>query len=203
MIAQLRGKVVVLEKDALVLDVGGVGFRVFVPSGTRSSLGRVGEDVRLLTVMIVREDFIGLYGFETTQERELFNALCDVKGIGPKTAMGILSALSPDRLALAIATGDIGALAQAPGVGKRTAERLTVELKGRIGEIAPVDTELTRGAGSCAETSPAGDAVNALVSLGYSSYEAERAVGLVISEGVTDDASQIIRAALGKMVKGE
>jgi Holliday junction DNA helicase RuvA len=97
MISQLRGKVASIERDAIVLDVGGIGFSVSVTSGTRATLGRIGEEVRLFTAMVIRDDCVNLYGFESVEEREFFHMLCEVKGIGPKTALSILSSLSPRR----------------------------------------------------------------------------------------------------------
>ncbi|MEA4882086.1 MAG: Holliday junction branch migration protein RuvA [Clostridia bacterium] len=201
MISQLRGRVAALERDAVVLDVGGIGFRVSVPAGTRASLGRVGEEVRLLTTMVIREGFVGLYGFETSEERGLFEMLRDVSGIGPKTALSILSTLPPDRLILAISSGDIRTLSTAPGVGKRTAERLAVELRGKVGELAPADAAPDSGADY--GSGQVGDAISALVSLGYSPVEAERAVATAVAAGCSGEASVIIRAALSRLARTE
>ncbi|HHY61610.1 MAG TPA: Holliday junction branch migration protein RuvA [Firmicutes bacterium] len=202
MISQLRGKVASIERDAIVLDVGGIGFSVSVTSGTRATLGRIGEEVRLFTAMVIRDDCVNLYGFESVEEREFFHMLCEVKGIGPKTALSILSSLSPETLSMAISSGDIAMLATAPGVGKRTAERLAVELKGKVGQFIS-DEFIERGASANADSTAAQDAISALVSLGYLPVEAERAVAAAVAAGYSDDASAIIRAALSRMSRAE
>lgn len=202
MISRLRGNVVSIEREAIVLDVGGIGFSVSVPSGTRASLGRVGEEVRLFTAMVVRDDSMDLYGFESTEEREFFHMLCEVKGIGPRTALSILSSLSPERLSMAISAGDIAMLATAPGVGKRTAERLAVELRGKVGQFLSGESAMT-GTPVDTDQTATGDAISALTSLGYSPLEAERAVAAAVAAGYSDDASAIIRAALSRMSRVE
>ena len=136
MISQLRGRVVGMDGDAMVVDVGGVGFRVSATAGARALAGQSGNEARLFTEMVVREDSIDLFGFETAQERELFGILREVKGVGPKTALSILSALSVSRLVMAVSTGDVHTLASAPGVGKRMAERLAMELRDKVGGFA-------------------------------------------------------------------
>ncbi|MCR4427264.1 MAG: Holliday junction branch migration protein RuvA [Firmicutes bacterium] len=202
MIAQLKGIVAAVERDAVVLDAGGIGFRVFVPSSTRASIGRPGDEARLLTVMIVREDAVTLYGFESEEERSLFNMLQDVSGIGPKTALAMLSVLSPDRLLLAISTGDTRTLSTAPGVGKRTAERLALELRDKVGAIMRPDAlEEREVAGGLGDAH--GDAVRGLVALGYTVVEADRAVRAVLRDKPSDQPAAIIKAALSRLARAE
>ena len=171
MIATLHGKLLSRTDDALIVNVGGVGFRVRAPTGTLANLGAVGSEVQLFTHLHVREDELSLYGFATEDELRLFETLLTVSGIGPKVALGILSATSTDTLRIAIAQGNIEILTTIPGIGKKTAQRLVLELKGKIdvsglgeiGELTPVDE----------------DVVNALINLGYSAAEAARAARAV------------------------
>jgi len=205
-ISQLRGRVVGMDGDALVIDVGGVGFRVSATAGAKALAGQSGNEARLFTEMVVREDSIDLFGFATCEERELFGILREVRGVGPKTALSILSALSVSRLVTAVATGDVHTLASAPGVGKRTAERLAMELRDKVGgftvdglpdanQAAGVVTGMAGGA-------PA-DAAAALVALGYSVGEADRAVAAAVAAGYTGNASAIIKAALSRLARAE
>ncbi|HAI85539.1 MAG TPA: Holliday junction branch migration protein RuvA [Firmicutes bacterium] len=202
MISQLRGRVVGIDRGALIIDVGGVGFRVSATAGARAAAGSTGSEARLFTEMVVKEDCIDLYGFETADERELFGILREVKGVGPKTALSILSALSAERLVMAVSTGDVHTLASAPGVGKRTAERLAMELRDKVGRFAVEgipDPIRAAGVGGGAS----GDAKAALLALGYSTGEADRAVAAAVAAGYTDNASAIIRAALARLSRAE
>ena len=131
MIAQLRGAVADCESDHVVVDVNGVGYLVFVPSSTAMSLV-AGEEVQLYISTVVREDAITLYGFQSTKDRDAFTILRGVNKIGPKSALSILSGMGMEALAQAVATDDVRALSKIPGVGKRTAERLCLELKDRL-----------------------------------------------------------------------
>ena len=206
MISQLRGKVLGMDRDALIIDVGGVGFRVSATAGARALAGQSGNEARIFTEMVVREDSIDLFGFETAQERELFGILREVKGVGPKTALSILSALSVSRLVMAVSTGDVHTLASAPGVGKRTAERLAMELRDKVGGFAAdglpdVGQALSATAGM-GHGAPR-DAAAALVALGYSVGEADRAVAAAVAAGYTDNASAIIKAALSRLSGAE
>ena len=206
MISQLRGKVVGLDRDAVVIDVGGIGFRVSATAGAKALAAPGGGEARLFTEMVVRDDSIDLYGFETAEEREMFCILREVKGVGPKTALSILSALGSSRLAMALSTGDVHALASAPGVGKRTAERLAMELRDRVGRFTSsdlTDTSQAAGIGAGRAGGVQGDAVAALAALGYSVAEADRAVAAAISAGYTETASAIIKAALSRLSRGE
>lgn len=173
MIASLHGKIQARTDDALTLNVGGVGYRVRVPTGTLANLGAIGSEAQLYTHLHVREDEMSLYGFASEDELGLFEKLLTVSGIGPKVALGILSSASPDAIRYAIAQGDADALTAFPGIGKKTAQRLVLELRGKIdlsslagaGELTPVDQ----------------DVMNALITLGYSAAEASRAARSVPS----------------------
>ena len=167
MIATLHGKMQSRTDDSLIVNVGGVGFRVRVPSGTIANLGAVGSDVMLFTHLHVREDDLSLYGFATEDELRLFETLLTVSGIGPKVGMGVLSSASAETLRVAIAQGNLDVLTALPGIGKKTAQRLVLELKGKID---------VSGLGEIGELSPMDeDVMNALINLGYSAAEATRA----------------------------
>lgn len=173
MIASLRGTLIHLGADHLVIEAGGVGYLVFAPRPVLGSIGPLGESVFVHTVLIVREDSMTLYGFATREQRALFESFLGVSGVGPKVALSLLSAGSPDEIRTAIAHSDTARLARVPGIGKKTAERLVLELKGKLdlkGLPVPV-----------AGATPAATAVNnelaeLLVSLGYSAAEAASAI---------------------------
>jgi Holliday junction DNA helicase RuvA len=133
MISSLHGKLESLGSDSAVINVNGIGFRVLMPTSTLSTLGSVNGEVDLHTQMVVREDAITLYGFATSEELEMFRALTGVSGFGSRLALSVLSAMTVDQASMAIATGSIELLTTIPGIGKRTAERLVVELKDKIG----------------------------------------------------------------------
>lgn len=169
MIASLYGKLESLGSDGAIIDVGGIGFQVYMPTSTLSTLGSAGDEVKLYTHLHLREDNVTLYGFATAEERGLFQTLIAVSGLGPKLALAMLSAMRVDQIAMAIATGSSEVLTTVPGVGKKMANRLVLELKDKIGagwitipatELAQENTEV----------------LAALTSLGYSASEATRAV---------------------------
>ncbi|NJP05649.1 MAG: Holliday junction branch migration protein RuvA [Chloroflexaceae bacterium] len=183
MIASLRGTLLALGLDYAVVETAGVGFLVYVPGPVRGSLGSPGESVFLHTLLIVREDSLTLYGFATVEQRTTFEKVLTVSGIGPRIALQVVSAFTYDELRLTIAQNDTTRLARVPGIGKKTAERLVLELKSRLDlknlPVAPT------GSGSEPSTSTVSAAVFALnqdlldllVSLGYSSAEASAAIG--------------------------
>lgn len=172
MIASLQGTIDAFGTDFMVINVNGIGFKVNVTASVLSDTGVVGREVKLYTHLHVREDEMSLFGFGSTDERQLFETLITVSGFGPKTAMGMLSAMNADQLAMAIASGSIEILTTIPGVGKKTAERLILELKDKIGGVM-----ISTPAGKAAQENA--DVVTALVSLGYSMTEATRAVGTI------------------------
>ena len=173
MIATLHGKIQARTDDSLIVNVGGVGFRVRVPTGTLANLGAVGSEVQLFTHLHVREDELSLYGFAGEDELRLFETLLTVSGIGPKVGMGILSSAPVDTLRIAIAQGNLDVLTALPGVGKKTAQRLVLELKGKLD---------VGGLGAVSELTPVDrDVMDALINLGYSAAEAARAARSVPS----------------------
>jgi Holliday junction DNA helicase RuvA len=169
MIASLRGKVASLGSDGAVIDVGGVGFQVYMPTSTLSALGVVGEEVKLHTHLYLREDNVTLYGFASTDELALFQTLLGVSGLGPRLALALLSAMNVEQLSMAIATGSADLLTVVPGVGKKLAGRLILELKEKIG-AGWIATPAAQVAQENA------DVLAALTALGYSVAEASRAV---------------------------
>ena len=169
MISSLHGKVESLGGDGAVVNVGGVGFQVFMPTSTLSALGVIGREVQLYTHLHLREDNATLYGFASAEELALFQTLIGVSGLGPKLALAMLSAMSVEQLAMAIATGSADLLTAVPGIGKKVANRIVLELKEKIGAgwITTPPPELAR------ENT---DVLAALTSLGYSAAEAAKAV---------------------------
>lgn len=169
MIATLRGELRARGSDWVLLEVGGIGFRLLVPGAALDELGELGETVRLHTHLQVREDGLTLYGFPTAEELELFEILLGVTGIGPRLALGLLSSTSAETLRLAIAQEDVDALCRVPGIGRKTASRLILELKGRI--------DLGRlGLPGAAIPPEQAELVEVLMSLGYNTAEARAAV---------------------------
>jgi holliday junction DNA helicase RuvA len=171
MIAGLEGSIVSLGGDHVVLNVSGVFYRVFVPGSILGTLGRNGDTVKLHTHLYIREDQMALYGSPDERQLRLFESLLTVTGIGPKVALSILSTMPPDALENAIASGNVDLLVRAPGIGRKTATRLVLELKGKM-EIAAV-------AGAIGSPSAAGEVVEALSGLGYSPAEIQAALSAV------------------------
>ena len=169
MISSLRGRLQSIGAGWAVIDVNGVGYQVFMPTSTLSGLGRLGKEVFLYTNLVVREDSLSLYGFSAEEELELFQILLGVSGIGPRLGLAILSAMSVERVSMAIASRDTDLLKTIPGIGKKMAERLVLELKDKIG----AGLMATTGVQLAPEN---GDVIAALTSLGYSIAEAGQAV---------------------------
>lgn len=186
MIAQLSGTIVSKEPAEVVVDVGGVGYAVGVPVSTLTALPGIGEAVRLFTHQHVREDQLALFGFATEAEQRLFRQLISVSGIGPKVGLAILSVSGPDDIRAAIAAGDTAFIAQVPGIGKKTAERVVVDLKDKV--------EMVTAGGSPRGTD---EVVEALVGLGYTRNDARSAVGKVAAD--TTETDELVRAALKEL----
>lgn len=197
MIARLRGRIWAATPDSLIVDVGGVGYRLAAPRRPGQPLPGLGEEITLFVHTHVREDALLLFGFQRAEELELFETLLNVDGVGPRLALAVLSALSPERFRQAVATGDAVTLTRVPGVGKKTAERLLFDLKERLGGPAG----LPPGGAEPAWSGPAAEAQEALGELGYSAAEAQEAVGRALANGTAEgagpaDAAAIVRAAL-------
>lgn len=187
MIASVRGTVVKIESDHLVVEVGGVGLKVFAPRPVLESLDGVGRSVTLHTHLIVREDLLALYGFSTEQERALFETLLGVSGIGPKAALAVMSNLSADVLRSAVSREEPELISRIPGIGKKTAEKLVFHLKGKLGPaelpgrhgvlpvISDVDTEV----------------LSALTALGFSVIEAQAALQSIPRDAAKDVETRV------------
>jgi len=189
MIGSLRGTIASKTPPQLTVDVGGLGYELEAPMSTFFHLPAVGEEVRLLTHLVVREDAHVLYAFATEDERRLFRSLIKVSGVGPKIALALLSGISVSAFAQCVLDEDIGTLTRVPGVGRKTAERLIVEMRDRL--VAP---QQTPGAPLAATASAAGEAYGALVALGYRPAEAARLLKAV-GPG-THSTEELIRRAL-------
>lgn len=190
MIASLRGEIRLRGPDFLVIDVGGVGFRVQVPPSALEELGDVGDTVRLYTHLHVRDDALALYGFPTPEQLELFEALLGVSGVGPRLALSILSSTSADALRLAIQQEDVELLTRVPGVGRKTASRLILELKGKI--------DLTRLGlpGRIPVPPEQAELLDVLTNLGYTMAEAKEAIASLPEDARGMPLEERLRLAL-------
>jgi Holliday junction DNA helicase RuvA len=199
MISFLRGKLVDALPTQVTIEVAGVGYDVLIPLSSFDKLPQPGQEIRLLTHLVVREDAHILYGFATMAERDLFRLLINtVSGIGPKTALNVLSGISATAFRGAVANGDIKALAQVSGVGKKTAERIVVELKDKIGAAGAWEAASAQRALS-AEDQKVNDAVLALMALGFKQFEAHESVRAVQgSLGGQATVEELVRACLKK-----
>jgi Holliday junction DNA helicase RuvA len=206
MIAHVRGQLVAATADSAVIDVGGVGYRCLVPNSTRSRLPATGQEVLLHTSFQVREDSMTLYGFLTQEEYDLFELLLKVDGVGPKVALSVLSAMTPDSLRRALAFEDITALCRAPGIGKKTAQRMVLELKDKVGAIGVETIPLPGGAMPVAAAGAPDarlDALEALMALGYSRPDAAQALEKAAKEaGEAPKTETLVRLGLKHLFRG-
>lgn len=179
MIASLQGKIEAIGTDSVVINVNGVGYLVYLPASTLSTVGMVGKDVRVYTHLYVREDVLALYGFDTMDELHFFVTLTNVSGVGPKVGLGMLSSMNVEQLTLAIASGNADLLTSVPGIGKKLASRIVLELKDKIGTgwLATAQAEYA------ADNK---DVLEALVALGYSTSEAARAIASLPAKSSLD-----------------
>lgn len=192
MISRLRGRVVNISDNVLIIDVQGVAYEAEVTGTTLATVAGHEGEVDVYTHLVVRDDTHALFGFASLAERELFRALIKVNGIGPKLGLTLLSSLTPEEFATSVADQDVAAMTRVPGVGKKTAERLLMELKDRL-DTLPVG--ITRGATN--KESTAREAELALVSLGYRPLDAARAIDNVYAAG--EPVEELIRMALQRM----
>jgi Holliday junction DNA helicase RuvA len=196
MYSYISGTLVAVEKDYIVVDNHGIGYRLFVPSTVTGHIPGLGEQVKIYTYLSVREDAMQLFGFSSQQELDLFRLLIGVNGIGPKGALGILSVLSAEDLRFAVLAEDTKAICQAPGIGKKTAQRLILDLKDKIRDIPAMG--LSPSAGSDPAGSIKSDVIEAMTSLGYSASETLRAMEdmEITSEDTLED---VIKEVLKKL----
>ena len=198
MFAYLKGKLTEIEDGAVTVECGGVGFRILVPAG--SPFDGIGEETIVYTHLSVTQDAFTLFGFASKDELTLFRMLITVSGVGPKGALGILSALSADELRYAIFSEDEAAISRAPGIGKKTAQKVILELRDKIDALSAVTAEIGLSAGGniSQEEGAAAEAIQALIALGYPAQEARRAVKFAAKEN-HDDVEAILSAALKEL----
>ena len=204
MIAYVNGILEYIEEGLCVVDVNGIGMNVFISGSTMDRMPGIGEAVKLYTYTNVKEDAFTLFGFLSRDELSLFKMLITVSGIGPKGGLSILSVMTPDDLRFAIMAGDAGSISKAPGIGKKTAERITLELRDKI---KATEDDMLRGSAVTADdltgeaSSARDEAVAALVALGYNSGNAMKAVRKVLkeNEGVSEDTEKLLKLALKEL----
>ena len=199
MIGFLRGRIADKQPNTLIVDVQGVGYEVHVPLSTFYDVGEVGADVTLRIYTHVREDALQLYGFLTDLERQLFERLIGISGIGPKLAIAVLSGMDPREVLSAVQRGDVARLTGIPGIGKKTSERIVLELRDRLANIAlgaPVDAAAANGADRLR-----GDLLSALQNLGYHRPQAEKAIDSSLQTMSDPSFEQALKAALRELIR--
>ncbi len=207
MIAHLSGTLLSKQANNVIVDVGGVGYEVTIPLSTFYDLEDTGTDIQLRIYTHVREEALQLFGFKTARERELFQRLISVSGIGPKLAISMLSGMSADEIIASIRTNNLARLTSIPGVGRKTAERLVIELRDKIAALSSPALEeefgaKTGGATPSAQDAVRDDALSALLNLEYPKAAAEKAITAAIQEGGDISVEVILRRALRLLAKG-
>ena len=201
MISYIKGTLERRAESYIIIETGGIGYQVFVSPATLAKLSQTGAEVKVFTYFSVKEDGMSLYGFASQEEQEMFHKLLTVSGVGPKGALGFLSMLKPSEIIMAILSDDVKTLSKAPGVGRKTAQRVILEVKDKFKteEAISMGGEELEG---IVETSIGGDAkfeaMDAMTALGYSRSEAAKAVNAVAAEGMSTE--DILKAALKKMI---
>ena len=202
MITFLDGKLVSALPTQATVDVNGVGYEVFIPLSSYDKLPTVGQPIRILTHLAVREDAHILYGFMTVPERDLFRLLVNsVSGIGPKLALAVLSGMSVSNFKTAVVNSDIAAISKISGLGKKPAERIVLELKDKLG-VAAAWEAATAAHAPTPEQEQANEAVLALIALGYKQVDAHKAVRDLQTQGQAKSAEELVKLALKKMAAG-
>ncbi|MGZ5437933.1 MAG: Holliday junction branch migration protein RuvA [Pyrinomonadaceae bacterium] len=207
MIAHLSGTLLSKQATSVIVDVGGVGYDVAIPLSTFYDLGEIGEPVQLRVYTHVREDALQLYGFKTARERELFLQLISVNGVGPALAIKLLSGMNADEMIASIRTNNLVRLVAIPGVGRKTAERLVVDLRDKIAALSSPALEEEFAAKSAVEGAPTtteamrNDAMSALANLGYQRAAVEKAVKNALDEGGELSVEVILRRSLRSLAK--
>lgn len=205
MIGYLSGKLLEKEANTVIVDVGGVGYEVTIPLSTFYDLGEIGEDCELRIFTYVREDTLQLFGFKTMREKELYLKLISVQGIGAKSGISMLSGMSADEIIVAIRTDNLARLTSIPGVGKKTAERIVVELRDKLNDLTTGET-----VGTMSEDARPlegvdavyDDALSALVNLGYQQNAASKALKKAVQEGTEMSVQKLLRRSLQLLAKG-
>lgn len=201
MIGYLSGKLFDKQANAAIIDVGGVGYEVSIPLSTFYELGEVGDDVELRIYTHVREDAIQLFGFKTVRDRDLYLKLISVQGIGPKSGIAMLSGMNPDEIVAAIRANNLARLTSIPGVGRKTAERMVIELRDKVGDIGGFEHVVAASGGAVPADAAMDDALSALVNLGYQKAAAEKALKQATDEGIEVTVQKLLRRSLQLLAK--
>ncbi len=200
MIATLNGKLIIKELNYVVVECGGVGLKCSITQNTHATVGNIGDNVFLYTFLSVREDALDLYGFADNSELEVFKLITSVSGVGSKIGLAILSEFTPDKIMLYIASSDAKSLTAASGVGIKLAQRIVLELKDKVGNISVGDMSFdVKAVGNATANNSSKEAIEALVSLGYSQSEASLAVGRL---DAALDTNELIKQALKLLARG-
>jgi Holliday junction DNA helicase RuvA len=199
MIGHLRGRLLEKQPNRVIVDVNGVGYDVHVPLSTFYEMAEPGEEVALRIHTHVREDALLLYGFATVLELQIFERLIGVSGIGPKLALAVLSGIEPNELVSAIRTANVARLTRIPGIGKKIAERIGLELKDKMASLLPAETAASTAAG--ADETLRTDVLSALVNLGYHRPLAERAVDSALQKSTSTGFENVLRHALRELAR--
>lgn len=199
MISYIKGSLEYIGEGFIIVENGGIGYKIGVTASTQAGLSKIRSEIKVFTYMNVKEDELSLFGFLSMEELNMFSLLITVSGVGPKGALAMLDAMNPQKIALAIITGDIKALSSGQGIGKKIAQRIALELKDKVKSEDALDLphiETESGAGEAAQ---AGEAAEALIALGFGRSEAVKAVSAVYKEGM--DSGSAIRLALKELNK--
>lgn len=202
MIGYLSGKLIEKHANSVIVDVGGVGYEVTIPLSTFYEIGEPGSDVKMRIYTHVREDAIQLYGFSSIRERDLFLKLISVQGVGARSGITMLSGMNADEIISAIRSQNFAKLTAIPGVGRKTAERMVVELRDKIGDIGGSATEAVSASGTAPSANDVfEDALSALVNLGYQRNAAEKSLQQASREGTEPTVQKLLKAALQRLAK--
>ena len=206
MIAYLAGKLLEKQATSVIVNVGGVGYEVTIPLSTFYELGEVGDEIELRIYTHVREDALQLFGFKTEREKQLYLKLISVQGIGAKSGVTMLSGMSADEIIVAIRTDNLARLTAIPGVGKKTAERLVIELRDKLNDLSSGEVQqsmaLTGGQQNVPVDAVYDDALSALVNLGYQRNAAEKALKQAVQQGTEMSVQKLLRKSLQLLAKG-
>ncbi|MFN2393155.1 MAG: Holliday junction branch migration protein RuvA [Pyrinomonadaceae bacterium] len=205
MIAYLKGKLLEKEANSVIIETNGVGYEVTIPLSTFYELGEIGEDIELRIFTYVREDALQLFGFKTLRERELYLKLISVQGIGAKSGISMLSGMSADEIVTAIRTDNFARLTSIPGVGRKTAERMVIELRDKLNDLSTGAAQQIGSAASGANISADAvydDALSALTNLGYQRNAAEKALKQAVQDGTEMSVQKLLRRSLQLLAKG-
>ncbi|MGI8470589.1 MAG: Holliday junction branch migration protein RuvA [Pyrinomonadaceae bacterium] len=206
MIAYLSGKLLEKQATSVIVDVGGVGYEVTIPLSTFYEIGEPESGIALRIYTHVREDALQLYGFKTERERELFTMLISVSGIGAKSAISMLSAMNADEFILAVRTDNLARLTSIPGIGKKTAERMLIELRDKISKLSATSggtaSSVSEIKTAISQDAIYEDAISALINLGYQRNAAEKALKQAVQEGTEMSVQKLLRKSLQLLAKG-